>query len=90
MRLASVADRLGQRFLQPLIVDRVRALVEPAMRHAGQPEGDQAFGFLEEEVEQLLKQPSGSGWDLPRWIEALEHEVHQVLEVPWMSSSTNS
>lgn len=34
MRLPSIADRLGERFVRPLLVDRLCALVEPAMEEA--------------------------------------------------------
>ena len=34
MRLPSIADRLGERFVRPLMVDRLCALVEPAMDEA--------------------------------------------------------
>jgi hypothetical protein len=80
MRLASVADRLGQRFLQPLIVDRVRALVGPAIGEAGGQGPHAAFALLQKEVDQLLAQPSGSGWDLPEWLDSLSEEVEDILE----------
>jgi hypothetical protein len=31
MRLPTVADRLAERFVRPLVIDRVRALVKPAI-----------------------------------------------------------
>ena len=31
MRLPSIADRLGERFVRPLVIDRLRALVRPAI-----------------------------------------------------------
>jgi hypothetical protein len=34
MRLPSIADRLGERFIRPLAVDRLCALIEPAMDEA--------------------------------------------------------
>ncbi len=34
MRLPSIADRLGERFVRPLVVDRLCALIEPAMNEA--------------------------------------------------------
>ena len=39
MRLPSIADRLGERFVRPLVVDRLCALIEPAMDEAhGKPQ----------------------------------------------------
>ena len=34
MRLPTVTDRLAERFIRPLAIDRVRALVKPAMDEA--------------------------------------------------------
>jgi hypothetical protein len=77
IRLASVAERLAERFTRPLAIDRVRALVRPAMDTAGS--GDKtAFTALEEEIESLSREPAGAGLDVPDWLAALEEEVSMV------------
>jgi len=83
MRLASVADRLGERFVRPLDLGRLRALVDPAMaaarceqRHAAP--ADTSFARLEHEVDDFLECPTGVGIDLPGWLAALEEEVEAV------------
>ena len=77
IRLASVAERLGERFTRPLAIDRVRALVKPAMDAAGS--GDRtAFAALEQEIESLSREPAGAGLDVPDWLAALEDEVSMV------------
>lgn len=87
MRLPSIADRLGERFVRPLAVDRLRALIRPAMdqapgapsvagRVAGPP---QAFDLLEEGVAQFTREVSGAGFDVPGWLESLQQEVDRVL-----------
>ncbi len=75
MRLATVADRIGERFIQPLAIDRVRGLVRPAIEDARHDRPSTAFSLLEEEIEALSSDPSGAGLDLPDWLEALEDEV---------------
>ena len=75
MRLATVADRIGERFIQPLAIDRVRGLVRPAMEDARHDRPSTAFSLLEEEIEAISSDPSGAGLDLPAWLEALETEV---------------
>ena len=35
MRMPTVADRLAERFIQPLAIDRIRALVDPAIARSG-------------------------------------------------------
>ena len=91
MRLPSIADRLGERFVRPLVVDRLCALIEPAMDEApGKPQparrrarrgGDEpgAFARLEEGIQEFTRDISGAGFDVPAWLEALEQEVDRVL-----------
>ncbi len=74
MHLATVADRIGERFIRPLLIDRVKALVEPAL--GGDEDVRQiAFAGLEREIASLANEPSGAGLDLPDWLAALEDEV---------------
>lgn len=75
MRMPTIADRLNERFIRPLAIDRVRALVAPALREAQQGAAGPVFELLEEEIEQFLREPTGVGLDVPLWISALEDEV---------------
>jgi hypothetical protein len=89
MHLPSIADRLGERFVRPLLVDRLRALVLPAVDQAplrprlsgGGSAGQtpDAFARLEEGIAQFTREISGAGFDLPPWLEALEDEADRVL-----------
>ena len=74
MQLPTIADRINERFLRPLIIDRMRALVEPAVNDRL----ENAFAILEDESSLLLKQPSGVGFEPPAWLLALEDEVRRV------------
>jgi hypothetical protein len=77
IRLASVAARLAERFTRPLAIDRVQALVGPAIEAAGT--GDTLpFAALAQEIASLAQEPAGAGLDLPDWLEALEEEVSLV------------
>ena len=78
MRLPSVADRLRERFIQPLAIDRVRALVAPAIEELKSGRRTVSFEMLEQAVNQFTQEPSGVGFDLPNWLEALEDEVERV------------
>ena len=93
MRLPSIADRLGERFVRPLVVDRLCAMIEPAMDEApGKPQPADApghplagrgepstFSRLEEGIQEFTRDISGAGFDVPAWLEALEQEVDRVL-----------
>lgn len=82
MRLPSIADRLGERFVRPLAIDQLCALVRPAMDElalGGEPE---PFARLEREVGRFTKEPVGVGFDVPAWLDALESEVVRVRSRP--------
>jgi len=78
VHLGTVADRLGERFVKPLALDRLCALVEPAMAEARRPNGRPAFTRLRKEVEAFTATPTGVGLDVPAWLRRLDMEVHRV------------
>ena len=78
MRLPSIADSLGERFVRPLAIDRLRALVRPAMDELHGGRNLVSFGRLEEEISQFTEEPTGVGFDVPAWLEALEQEVEDI------------
>jgi hypothetical protein len=78
MRLPSVADRLGERFVRPLRVDRLRALVAPAIEEVRDGATAGALRRLEEGIAEFTEKPSGSGFDVPSWLQALEAEVEDA------------
>lgn len=77
MRMPTVADRLHERFVRSMAIDRIRALVGPAMREAGKPKQSKSFTLLEQEAEVLTREPTGVGLDVPAWLTALEEEVQR-------------
>jgi hypothetical protein len=78
MRLATVSDRLSERFVRPLSVDRVRALVRPAAEEARRGLPPTAFTLLAQEASELAEEPCGAGLDLPDWLEELTEEIDRV------------
>jgi len=79
MRLPSIADRLAERFVRPLDIDRLCALVRPAideLHGGGEPEH---FQRLEEEIEEFTAELSGTGFEVPAWLDALQSEVEDAL-----------
>lgn len=79
MRMPTVADRLAERFVRPLTIDRIRALVEPAIEEARQGGESPKFEMLEFETATLTREPTGVGLDVPAWLVALEEEVDLQL-----------
>jgi hypothetical protein len=77
MQLPTITDRLNERFVRPLVIDRLRAMVNPAMN--GSPKRRQtAFKSLEQEIADLVSEPHGAGLDVPDWLAALEDEVTEA------------
>src|SRR5262249_11305334 len=79
MRLGTIADRLQERFVKPLALDRLCALIEPAVEEAGAgQEASAAFDRLQEEVRSYTATPTGVGLDVPAWLRRLALEVQRV------------
>jgi hypothetical protein len=78
MRLSTVADRLSERFVQPLAIDRLRSLIGLAMQELKAGGQSTSFELLEQEIEEFSQTPVGVGIDVPNWLIALEQEVGQV------------
>lgn len=83
VRLPSIADHLAERFVRPLAIDRVRALVAAAIDDARHERPPSAFEALEQELAEFTENPSGSGLDVPAWLIALEEEVALVERTQW-------
>ncbi len=75
MKLPTIAARLSERFVRPLMLDRIRSLVQPAVDEARAGEPPMAFSLLEQEAGELAQEPGGSGLDMPDWLLKLEEEV---------------
>ncbi len=78
MRLPTVADRLEERFVRPLALDRIRALIRPAIEEKRRGLPQVTFPFLEQELAEFGRRPTGAGLDLPAWLATLELEVEQA------------
>jgi len=80
VRLASVSDRVRRPFTAALEQDELEALVPPAVAelHTGAPAG--AGGRLEAKAVSFLGVASGSGVEVPEWLERLRTCVERGLE----------
>jgi hypothetical protein len=91
MMMPSVADRLNERFLKPMTIDRMRALIRPAMRQLRSSELQQsrAFDLLVQELHLMMREPTGVGLEVPAWLMVLQEEVDRVLDQDQNSLSSN-
>jgi hypothetical protein len=79
MRLESVRGRLDEQFIQPLVVDRIRALIRRSLGECPTRAADETFQILEGHANELLQDSSGCGPESPRWLSVLEDEMDNVL-----------
>ncbi len=83
MRLPSISDRLNERFVKPLAVDRMVALIPQALADARRtPPRGEAFRQLVAEIDQYLNSTSGSTVDLPGWLKTLDQEISRAEDGP--------
>jgi hypothetical protein len=79
VRLRTVRDRLEERFLLPLEIDRAAAQVGPAAAAArvGEAEENPAFVRLLVAMSPLRDTVSGVGLEVPAWVRRLEEALRQ-------------
>jgi hypothetical protein len=82
MQMPSVTDRINERFMRPLVIDRLCSLVQPAVAEVKREGPRPTFRMLQYETEFLTREPSGVGFDLPPWLAALDDEVQRVARPP--------
>ncbi len=78
VRLRTIADRLAQRFVQPLVVESLCALVRPAVEELRAGRELVSFAELEKELAPFTAEPGGVGYDLPFWLETLQRTVERL------------
>lgn len=79
VRLGSVSDHLNARFVRSMTINRLCALVEPAIESVTDGSSTAQFDAFDQQVTDFTQTPFGSGIDVPPWLEALDDEVDRVL-----------
>lgn len=92
IRMESVGRRLEGRFRHQMQIDRLKALVGPAMEEPGSRKSERAFELLRHEAQAFSRSTVGVGIDLPAWLATLENEVQQHLlprdlREPWLNAT---
>ncbi len=75
IQMPTVTQRLNERFVHPMHVDRLVSQVGTAMKDPGCEASQTAFELIEQYSESLTRLPVGAGLELPSWLAALETEV---------------
>ena len=80
VRLASVGDRIRRPFTAALEQDELEALVPAAVAELVEGEPAGAGDRLEEKASEFLGVASGSGVEVPEWLERLGSAVETAIE----------
>jgi hypothetical protein len=86
MQLPSIAEHLGERFIRPLEIDQLCALLRPAIEEIRGNHPSEKLRQLEEHIAHFTQQPAGAGFELPGWLDALEQEMDRVQ---WLGEEDN-
>lgn len=78
IQLQSVGRRIEGRFESQIQIDRLIALVKPAVAKPRTRESLKAFDLLQHEAQAFCRTTTGVGIELPPWLAALEQEVEQI------------
>ncbi|HEX4591005.1 MAG TPA: hypothetical protein VH120_13800, partial [Gemmataceae bacterium] len=84
LSLRTVGDRLRERFVAPLAIDRMCGLVGPARTaaNASDQAPTRAFDRLQAEIAEFTGHPAGVGLDVPIWLRRLEAELIRLRHEP--------
>jgi hypothetical protein len=82
LRLRTIRDRLAERFVAPLVTDRLCARLRPAWEaaRAGADESNDAFRRLAADIESFAATPTGVGLEVPPWLRRLELEGDRLRQ----------
>src|SRR5205823_5274197 len=82
LRLRTIRDRLSERFVAPLVTDRLCARLRPAWEAArgGATESDDAFRRLAADIASFAATPTGVGLEAPPWLRRLEAEADRLRQ----------
>jgi len=82
VHLPGVSDRINERFIKPLAVNRMLALIEPTMHpKIDDREAHAKFERLRREIDSYMEDTSGSAVDIAQWLQDVGREVNR-LEAP--------
>lgn len=89
VQVHGVRQRLAERFVQPLMVHRMRPLLRTVLSASG-AESDEAFDGLQAEIEELQKESRSASGGPPAWLVQLEREAVRISEQDEGASSRPS
>jgi len=78
VKLPALSDQIGERFVKPLAINRMVALVKQIMTESDDTEARRhMFDDLRVQIENYQDGTHGTGLEVPEWLQMLEQEVRQ-------------
>lgn len=75
--IKTIHDRLSEKFVKPMSVNKLIALLEPSIREAREGDGCPSFVQFLDLVEEFSAQATGTGFEPPAWLEEIEDFVQK-------------
>lgn len=77
LTIKTVGDRLDERLVKPMTINKLCALLEPSILEARAGGPTPSFHKLRELVKEFTREPSGTGYEPPTWLEEIENEINR-------------
>ena len=75
--MKSVGDRLDERFVKPMAINKLCALLAPSIQEARKGGETPSFTRFLELVKEFTKDAIGTGYEPPDWLEEIEEEINR-------------
>lgn len=77
LTIKTVGDRLDERLVKPMAINKLCALLEPSIQEARAGGETPSFERLLELVKEFIAEPTGTGYEPPTWLEEIENEINR-------------
>lgn len=77
LTIKTVGDRLEERLVKPMAINKLCALLEPAIQEARAGGETPSFEKFLELVKDFTVEASGTGYEPPTWLEEIENEINR-------------
>lgn len=77
LTVKTVGDRLDERLVQPMVINKLCALLEPSIQEARKGGETPSFTRFLELVKEFTRDALGTGYEPPDWLEEIEDEINR-------------
>ncbi|MBR0192573.1 MAG: hypothetical protein IJQ31_10985 [Thermoguttaceae bacterium] len=77
LTVKTVGDRIDERFVKPMAINKLCALLEPSIQEARKGGETPSFNRFLELVKEFTADAIGTGYEPPDWLEEIEDEINR-------------